>query len=254
MLHKSKTEERRKAKYSTWICVKWGLKKVWQWDKRLAYIAIAMIPVGVGLYLLDLYSTSWILRSLETADAFMTVAMTVVCVMVAQMVFHIIRRLLSDADNLIGDVNSNRLWYEMLERGYRLDYQLSLDPDHRRLRDGAWALMGGNGYASPGTYLINFATMTVNVICFVFFGSVIAFLHPVIILLLIGGSLIVFFLQRRENKKNFELRDERNAADRKTDYISWYLSNDPAIGKDVHGFSCLAVRDKTAFLPLCGRF
>ncbi len=250
MAEKSKKEERRKAKYSTLVCVKWALKKVWQWDKRLAYIALAMIPVGVILYVLDLYSSSWILRSLETADVFSAVVLTIVVTMGAQMVFHIIRRLLSDADNLIGDVNSNRLWYEMLERGYRNDYQLMLDPDHRRLREGAWALMGGNGYASPGTYLINFATMIINVICFVFFGSVIALLHPAIILLLIGGSLIIFFLQRRENKKNFELRDERNAAERRTDYISWYLSNDPAIGKDVRLYDMASYLNQKAAITM----
>ncbi len=250
MADKLQKEDRRHAKYSAGVCMKWALKKVWQWDKRLVFVAAALIPVGVALYVLNLYTSSWILRSLETADAFGTVAWTVIIAMLAQTAFRLVKRLLDEADRLIGDANSNRLWGEMLELGYREDYHLALDPKHRRLREGAWALMGDRGYSSPGTYLINFATMTVNVICFFFFGSVVAMLHPAIILLLIGGSLIIFFLQRRENKKNFELRDERNAADQRIDYLTWYVSNDPAVGKDVRLYDMADYLDQKSAITL----
>ena len=249
MAEKAKKDDRRRAKYSAVVCAKWALKKVWQWDRRLVFVALAMIPVGVVMYLLDLYSTSWILASLETADVFGTIALTVAATMTAQMLFRIIRSMLSNADRLMGHTNSERLWHELNERGYLDDYQLRLDPAYRRLKDGAFELLG-RGANSPGNYLIGFATMAINVICFVFFSSVIAMLHPAIIVLLVGGSLIIFFLQRRENRKNFELRDERNAADRKTNYITWYLSNDPAIGKDVCLYDMPDYLDKKAAITL----
>lgn len=243
-------KDRRHAKYSTWVCIKWALSKVWQWDKRLMLIAMAMIPVGVGLYVLNLYSTSWILQSLETIEPFGVIALTVVVVMVAEMLFRILKRLLDDADWLFSDVNSNRLWCELLERQYRRDFHLALDPEYRRLRDGADALLGDRGYDSPGSYLTKFATAAVNVICFIFFGSVIATLHPAIIALLVGGSLIIFFLQRRENQKNFEIRDEQNAADRRTNYLTWYVSNDPAVGKDVRLYNMADYLDKKTAITL----
>lgn len=250
MAEKPKKEERRRAKYSAGACAKWALKKVWQWDKRLIFVVMAMIPVGVILYVLNLYASSWILASLETADAFGVVAFTIVATMLAQMLFRIIKRLLDDAEWLIGDTNANRLQYDLVERSVRDDFQLHKDPAYNRLRDGAFALLGQYCDGHPGVYITRFATMVINVICFVFFGSVIATLHPAIIVLLVGGSLIVFFLQRRENRKNFELRDERNAADRKTNYITWYVSNDPAVGKDVRLYDMADYLDRKAAITL----
>lgn len=233
MAEKPKKEERRHAKYSTGVCLKWVCSKMWKWDKRIMLSSLALIPLGVILYAINLYVPSAILHSLENANTFGRIALTVTLLLLAQMAFKLIKTAIEGVQNLSHYRNAMRFMYELLEKNCRHDFHLHFEPDYLRKRDGAEAVLGNNAAGHPGEFIFHFSNLMINVLCFAIFGTVIATLHPVIILVLVGGSLIVFFLQCREQQKNFEIRDKQNAANRRKMYLSWNLSNNAAIGKDV---------------------
>lgn len=250
MAEQPKKEEKRRAKYGTGVCLKWVFSKTWQWDKRIALSTFAVIPLGVILYAFNLYTPSAILRSLETADTFGTIVLTITVVLVAQMVFHLIKAAIDIMRGLAEHRHSMRFYYELIEQSCRDDYYLFLDPEYLRKRDGAFNVLTNHVSRGPGNFIMDFANVAINVLCFLIFGTVISTLHPAIIWLLIAGSLIVFFLQRWEQNRNHDKLDEESAANRKLDYLAWNLSNNPKIGKDVRLYDMASYLEKKAAISL----
>ncbi len=243
----SEKEPPRRLKYSTSVCIKWLFRRMWQWDKVIVWMSILMVPASVICYAMGLYLPSIVLDKLQTARQFNEVAVTIVALLLAQLVF----RLLNDWLNVVRSVclnrNANRFYYELVKKNSAQDFYLWYDKDFQKIQERAGAVLGRNAADSPGKILVEGADVAVNVICFLFFGSVISLLSPWIVVLLILGALVQAWVRQWKQEKNHLERDERNANDRKFQYLTWGLSNAPKAGKDIRLYNL------TPFLEEKGR-
>lgn len=231
--NKKGKEPPRKAKYGTFVCIKWLLSRMWQWDKSLFLSSVLLLPMAVILHALGLYTPSIILDSLQTSEDFRNIVLVIIILVGARFFFNLIHDFFSQLRWNAESRNANRFYWEIVRVDAQKDFFLRFDEEYQTILDRVWQILGNQADGSPGRYMIRFFDMLANVLCFVLFSSVLSTLSPLILLLLVVGSLITLIPRRFQQNKDFEERDERNANTKKLNYLSWRLSNNLRAGKDI---------------------
>lgn len=234
---KEKSEKRkepaRRPKYGTFYCMKWLVRRMWQWDRSLIWSSAALIPLSVLIYAIGLYTPSIILDSLQTREHFNEIALIITVLLCATLFFNLVQDLISQVRRQAELRNANRFHWEIMKAEMGKDFFLNYDQEYLKIRDRAYQVLGNGADGSPGRFVIRFSDMIANLLCFVLFGSVISMLSPWILLLLAAGALVTMIPRRYQQDRDHEERDERNANTRKMNYLSWYLSNEPKAAKDI---------------------
>ncbi|MCM1027976.1 MAG: ABC transporter ATP-binding protein/permease, partial [Roseburia sp.] len=243
MRKKKEQTSARKPKYGTAYCIKWLITRMWQWDKSLVWSSIALIPLSVLLYWIGLYTPSIVLDSLQTRENFNEIALIITALLCGALFFRLVRDLVSLVRNNADNRNASLFQYELVKADLEKDYFLNYDPEYLKDFDRAGQVLGNHADGSPGRFVIRFSDMMSNVLCFVLFGSVISTLSPWVLALLVVGSLITMLPRRYQQDRDHEERDTRNANERKMDYLSLYLSNEPKAAKDIRLYGFTAFLD-----------
>ena len=228
-----KDASNRKPKYSTAICMKWLLTRLWQWDKSMIWVSLLMVPVSVALYALGLYVPSGVVGALETSEQFNQVALTILVLLGAQLFFQLIKDWLGSYHSVNEHLNQTRPFYELSKKECKQDYYLTFNEENMTLKDRAYQVMGFGSRPNLGKIWLDTVDMISNSICFLLFSSVISLLSPWIMVLLIGSALIIFCVRRWKMQREHLMRDEQAVNDNKIHYLASDLSNQPKAGKDI---------------------
>jgi len=245
-----KKQEKRKAKYSTWRCIRWLISRMWQWEKWIVLAPFLIILPSIALHAWGLYLPTIILHSLETNEHFNTVAITIAVLIAGQLFFTLLRRLMEIYRDTADRKCSARFYYELTKKTCDLDYYHWYDVEYMTLRDRAGDVLGRGGDGSPGDILLNFSHVIINAACFLIFGSIISMLSPWIIVLLMLASLLNLWLKNWKQNRDWQGRDERNANNRKISYLAWNLSNTPQAGKDIRLYNLTPFLDEKGHIVL----
>ena len=231
--NKKEKETPRKAKYGTFVCIRWLLSRMWQWDKSLFLSSVLLLPIVVILYALGLYTPSIILDRLQISEDFQTIVWVIIILVGARLFFQLIHEFFWWLRWNAESRNAYRFHFEIEKRNAKKDYYLNFDEEYLKSYERVNQILGNGVLGSPGRYMIRFFDMAANVFCFVLFGSVISTLNPLILLLLAVGSLLALIPKRYQQDRDFEERDERNANSKKIFYLGWQLSNTLDAAKDI---------------------
>ncbi|MBQ6183912.1 MAG: ABC transporter ATP-binding protein [Clostridia bacterium] len=242
---KKKKEPKRKPKYKTWYCVKWLIKKTLKWDKKMLVFSLLLIPIAVALYALDMYIPPIILEKLQTSISFNTVALTIVVLVAAQYGFRMIKTVMDNYSSKSMLRNGNVNYQMLLEKQYSEDSHNFLFESIRKLYDRAFKVLKGLNGGSAINVIVDFKNVVVNVICFFLFGTIINMLSPWITLLLLVGSLATFFMGRWKASRDYCDKDQRDANDKKMQYMYWTMPRQYKNGKDIRVFSLLDYIEST---------
>lgn len=230
---KNGKEPARQPGYGIVYCMKWLITRMWQWDKSLILSSVAILPLSVILYAINLYTPSIILENLQKERDFNEIALVITALLGAGLLFNLV-------DDFIFKVrwnaefrNTMRFHWELKKKDARRDFFLGYDEEYQKKYDRAMQVLGSNAAGSPGRFVLRFFDMVANVLCFLLFGSLVSTLSPWILVFLTAGSLITLIPRRYQQDGDHEERDQRNANSRKMSYLSWWLSNTPAAGKDI---------------------
>ena len=241
---KKEKEAARKAKYGTFVCIRWVLSRMWQWDKSLFLSSVLLLPVVVINYALGLYSPSIILSSLQTSQDFQDIVLVIFLLVGAGFFFNLVRKVFERLRWNAENRNAYRFYWEIEKVDAKKDYFLNFDEEYLKSYERVKQVLGNSADGSPGRYMIRFFDMTANVLCFVLFGSVVSTLNPLILLLLVVGSLLTLIPKRYQQDRDFKERDERNANTKKLSYLSRHLSYSLHVGKDIRLYHFTEFLDK----------
>lgn len=227
---------KRKPKYGFFSCVGYSLRLTWNTRKSVAVSAIAAIPVALVWSMIGLYLPSIIIDALETKDDFWNIVFIIAALVGAQLVFSIVRRYIDvkrfDAEHHV----LLKMLYDYNAKMRDMDYSLQLEEANQEIMDRASASVENNHTA--GVHFIEyFANIIINILSFVLFGAVVSMLNPFILILLIIGCLVNYYMAKWQHKRNWQDRKERNAINKKLNYIAFTVSNDLGYGKDIRLFS-----------------
>ena len=217
---KEKKEPRRKPKYGLFSCVAYIYRLLWQTEKGLAFTCMFTVPISLGLSALALYTPSMVLRALETADRFSAVALVILGLLLAKLLFdlanNVIRQKTLSSEHFV----LMRMLYMMDIKGRNEDWYLKYDPEAQKVNERAWGACNNNHTAGVH-FPMDFAGMVASLLNFVLFGSVISILNPLIVLLLMFGCAVNYMMGAWERKKNWNDRDIRNEIELKIRYMGW---------------------------------
>lgn len=248
---KEKKEAKRKPKYGLFSCVGYIYRLLWNTERGLVFTGIVFVPLQVILAALALYTPSMILRALETSDRFSFIALTIVGLLLAKLLFDLANSIVS---TIVGNAEHLVLLQMMyMYQGKRRneDWYLFLDPEIEKLNERAEAAVNNN-HAAGVHFPMDFSEMLGMVLNFILFGSVISMLNPLILFLLAGGCVVNYAIGAWERKKNWNDRDIRNKIDRKITYTTMDLSHSLGYAKEVRLYD---MRDgmHTRFMKLLGQ-
>ncbi len=231
---KKKREPRRKPKYGMLSCLKWMGKLLWKTEKTIAVSAVIVVPLGVALWWLNIYTPSIVLDRLQTSDRFITVVCAISVLLLTTLGFRMIKNYVDLKREMSAEYLGMRLFSILAESRLSKDYYLEFDEEYQKKYKRAAEARYSKGNVFP-TELGNLA---INIICFFLFGSVISLLSPWVLLLLIIGCLVNFYAQRWKQNYDFAHREEMDLVENKL----WYTASsapDRENAKDLrlYGFS-----------------
>ncbi len=231
----SKTKEpKRKPKYGFFSCAIWSLKYCWKTDSLSAVFTVAVIPLALILTALGIYLPAAILDALETAEQFVSVVYVIVGLVLAQMIFALLKNVVDIWRNRIDTRIVFKMIHDFNARKRDMDYFLLLRKDIEVINNRA--LDASNNNHTAGVNFLNMcANIAVSILSFVLFGTAIAILHPAVLAVIVFGGIINYFLLRWLQKKNFARKDILNALNIKQGYFIWNLNYFDA-AKDIRIF------------------
>lgn len=228
---KKEAEKKRKPKYGFFSCVAYMLKFTWQADKKLAVFAVALIPVSLIMSALGLFVPPKIVEVISVGTNFSEIALVIFGMLTVIGFFTVVISLLRTFEGHSKQLLQERMSYMLNEKEWNLDYCYWLDPECQKKMNRAWSAWGGLDFFN------NFSGIAVHILNFILFGAVISSLNPIVLLVLIAGSVINFLMGLWSNKKNFEISDEVNLANKKVNYLAYYIAQDLSCGKDIRLYS-----------------
>ena len=232
---KTKKTPKRKPKYGMFSSVRFMLKLMWRADKSMAFSAVATVPVRLILSAIGLYMPTVILRELEVSSDFAWIVAVICGFVMAQMIFSLVQHAVKKNIDISEHLILMEMDAKLYERLYDSDYFLDLNPDYKIKQDRAYGVTQNNHTA--GVHFVSyFADIVVHILSFVFFGTVVAGLSPILLVVLIVGCIVDFRMGVWLNKKNWSIRDEKNRINKKMNYISLKVSRDLSYGKDIRLF------------------
>ncbi|MGI6716933.1 MAG: ABC transporter ATP-binding protein [Eubacteriales bacterium] len=220
---------KRIPKYKAFSCFRWMMFKLWEWDRTIALTAVAIIPLAVAMYALNLYIPSIVLDKLANSKTFSPVVWVIVLLLTAQLVFKLITNLVDSYRGTSRLIINNMMSYMIFVHYRDMDAYLKLEKENQEKINRAYNATWNSANEFPN----KLAGMMIDIICFLLFGSVISMLSPVIVLLLVAGSFINYFAQKYKQNKDYQDAAERDLVRKKINYITYSVSRDLKYGKDI---------------------
>lgn len=238
---KNQKEPKRSAAFGIGTCVRWVVKDAWKNERSLIGISALFVPLAVILHAFGLYLPSVVLQVLETEVTFDPIALTILSLLSAQLVFRLIRIVLDAYRNISRTRGRFRFFHGITKKMRQNDYLLHMEEEYEKKINRA---LGAINPDAP-TYLLSMtADAAGNVLCFLLFSSVISLVNPWIILLLAVEAAVTLLFQRWKQNQNFALRDEAQANQKKLMYLSWYLPVRQEYAKDIRVYNYGEMIDK----------
>ena len=229
---KKQKEPKRKPKYGMFSCVGYIYHLLWKYDRGLAFTGILTVPVSLILSAIGLYTPSVILSALDTADRFSFIALVIVGLLLAKLLFELSNSILNTKIGNSEHYVLLRMMYMWNCRQRDRDWYLDFEPEIQKMNERADKAIQNNHTAGVH-FPMDFSNMLSQILNFLLFGSVISLLHPVIIILLAIGCALNYFMSKWVRKKNWSERDIRNDLGKKIDYSTFGMSRDFKYAKDV---------------------
>lgn len=230
--NREEKEPKRKPKYGMLSCVRYIYRILWQGERGLVFTGIFTVPVSLALSALALYAPPVMLSALETSERFSKVALVIMGLLLAQLLFELANNVISAKINSSENYVLRQMGYIWEQFQRERDWYHMYNPEVQKADKRADDAITNNHTAGVH-FPMEFSNMLTQVLSFLLFGSVVSLLHPAIILLLVVGCLIGAALGKWERGKNWEDRDIRNDLDKKIGYAAFGMSRDFKYAKDV---------------------
>ena len=245
-MKRKKKEPKRKPKYGMLSCVTYLYKMMWKYEKSLAFAAAGKIPVALAGAALALYTPPLILKALEEAGQFSSIALVIMGLVLAGTLTSLLGELIGGKGEFSEMYLCSRMGRLMECRRLDRDFELDYDPEIKKLDErGGEAVM--NNHTRAVHFPMEFSLLVVILLKFLLFGTVLSTLSPWIIGLIILCAAVNVPMSAWERKRSYETQDVRNALLKKINYLAFLVGRDFRYGKDVRLYSmrsCLALLTK----------
>ncbi|MBR4743758.1 MAG: ABC transporter ATP-binding protein [Oscillospiraceae bacterium] len=237
---KKKKEPKRKPKYGLFSCVGYIYKLMWEYERSLAFTAVLTVPVSLILSAIGLYTSPAILRVLETSDTYSYIALVIVGLLGAKLVFDLANNIIRHLSSFSEQQMCQLFFYLLNVKRCDMDWYLRYVPKVEELRTRTI----GSSVWSAGSFHTTFSEILAAVLKFLLFGTVISTLNPLILLLLIVGCAVDYAMGAWLRRKLYQDDDSMTQIGKKLSYIDHNITETSEFAKEIRLYSMKDVLHK----------
>ncbi len=233
-MFKKKKEQRRKPKYGMFSSVGYIYRLLWEHERFLVFVGLAVVPLSLLAAVLGLYASPAIIDAIGGSDDFSRIALVIAGIVLAKVLADTangtLQSVIGHAEHYVMGI----LYYKSATAKRMADWYLNFETQYIEINDRANAATRDHSHAMH--FPMHFAETVGEILKFFLFGATVSMLHPSIILLLLLGAVLKRKMANWQWRKHYQERDQRNAVERKRNYISYDIANDLGYQKDIRLF------------------
>ena len=221
-----------KTQYGMLSCVRYVYGLLWKTERGLVFAGIFTIPLSLALSAIALYTPSVILSALETSERFSYIALVIVGVSLAKLLFELVQNIVSAKTEYAQYRVSNQMMYLWQWKRRDRDWNHEFNPDVQKSDERSQKAF--QSAKTAGTHFpMDFANIIAALLNFLLFSSVISLLNPLIVLLLALGCMLNYYADKWRREKNLSDKDVRNDLTKKLNYSTRDISIHFKYAKDL---------------------
>ncbi len=221
-----------KTQYGMLSCVRYVYGLLWKTERGLVFAGIFTIPLSLALSAIALYTPSVILSALETSEHFSYIALVIVGVSLAKLLFELVQNIISAKTEYAQYRVSNQMMYLWQWKRRDRDWNHEFNPDVQKSDECSQKAF--QSAKTAGTHFpMDFANIIAALLNFLLFSSVISLLNPLIVLLLALGCMLNYYADKWRREKNLSDKDVRNDLVKKLNYSTRDMSIHFKYAKDL---------------------
>ncbi len=224
MLKKKKEkDQKRKPKYGMFSCVGYIYRVLWENERFLVFVGIAVVPLSLLTAAFGLYATPAILNAIAGYSSFGYASLVIAGIVLAKAIADAADGTLR---SIIGNAQHNVLGILIYqaEVAYRtMDWYLNYEEDYLEINDRAGEALRDHTQAMH--FPMAFAETAGEIFKFFLFGATASMLHPAVIVFLIVGAVINRQMSNWQWRERYRERDHRNGVERKRNYVGSFGGN-----------------------------
>ncbi|WP_274364113.1 ABC transporter ATP-binding protein [Paenibacillus thermotolerans] len=231
---------KEKAAYSAWSNIVYSMRLHWRARPLTLICCVISVLVGVGLPFVSILMPKIVI---DNITAGVTPGEFILSVGVMALLLAVLSCAKSYADLItnesVGTISILKHLQITMHKHLVMDFEVLESPGYAKLGEKAWRAMQSN-HSPSSNVPRTMSQLSMNVLGFLTYGTVIVAVHPLIILFLALSAGINWLALSRARKIERDTREERSKLQGKLWYIQ-KVSKEPSGGKDVrlYGLSSL---------------
>lgn len=216
---KKEKDQKRKPKYGMFSCVGYIYRVLWENERFLVFVGLAVVPLSLLVAALGLYATPAILNAIGSYGSFGYAALVIAGIVLA-------KAITDAADGMLRSITGSAefnvaaiLMYQMQVAYRTTDWYLNYEEDYLEIEKRAEEALRDHTQAMH--FPMTFAETAGEILKFFLFGATVSMLHPAVIVLLVVGAVVNRQMSNWQWRKRYGERDLRNAVWRRRDYVAF---------------------------------
>ncbi len=232
---KKEKDQEHKPKYGMFSCVGYIYRILWENERYLAFAGWAVVPLSLLAAAFGLYASPAIIHAIGSCEDFGDIALVIGGIVLARALVDAgngtVRSIISNAEYYV----MNILVYQCMAFRRTADWYLDYDVHYEKIKERADTAARDHSRAT--LFPMVFAETTAEILKFFLFGATVSMLHPALVMILIIGAVINRQMSNWQWRKHYQERDERNAAERRRDYLGGYIARNLDYQKEIRLFN-----------------
>ena len=232
---KKEKAQKRKPKYGMFSCVRYIYRVLWENQRFLVFVGLAVVPLSLLAAALGLYVSPAIINAIGSYSDFGYIALVVAGMVLARAIVDSANKMLQGIVSYAEMDVMNILNYKWTSVYRTADWYLNYDVHYNEVSERANTAIRDHSHATH--FPMIFAETVGEVLKFFLFGATVSMLHPAILVILLIGAVVNRRMSNWQWRKHYQERDERNAAERRRNYIVFHIAKNLGYQKEIRLFN-----------------
>ena len=204
------------------IC--YSIKNIWQWDKKFYLYFIPSIPFNIFLPLASIYLPKFVIDAVNNKKSIFFIIQNIILYFLVIFIIDIINQFCGAQLGMRQYNVSIMYQHAITEKFMRTDFSNTDNPDSN-LKYSHAMNDACSGQCSPEFIWYSLLALLTNILGIFTYGSIIAYLSPLILFLLFLSALITYFISRYQRNYIERNKDKWTFLDRKISYLLSFSEN-----------------------------
>ena len=217
-MSKKEKEQKHKPKYGMFSCVAYIYRMLWENERFLVFVGLAVVPLSLLAAAFGLYASPAMINAIGGYSDFGYIALVIAGIVLARAIVDAANGTLHSIVNNAEFHMLNLQAYLQQQKTRNADNYLFYDVSYMEIKQRADVAARDHSHATHFPMIL--AETVGEIIKFFLFGATVSMLHPAVVVVLIIGAVVGRRMSNWQWAKHYQERDQRNAAELRKGYIS----------------------------------